>query len=240
VEPTLERVIYIGVPVADAAQSVRREDLTIGFVGRISPEKAPDVAIKALHRLRTGHGLDVALVLAGSGDDGYLNELQALVRHLLLEEHVRFLGHLYRPRVMELMAGLAVLVVPSRWQEPSGTVASEAAAVGTPVVAARSGGIPEYLPEGEAALYFEIDDVEGCARALAETLEDEEGTRSRSASARARSRDLLTINAEVEAMEEFLLEVAGQSHLGQGSLEDGAAREDAQLGSAVRLTRFER
>jgi glycosyltransferase involved in cell wall biosynthesis len=203
-----ERVIYIGVPQRPASSALRDRPFTIGFVGRISPEKGPDVAIRAVHRLRTNSGCEAELILAGHGAPAYLRELRGLVRQLGLSENVRFLGGLERSAALDVIETLRVLVVPSRWQEPSGTVASEAAALGTPIVAARSGGMPEYVPEGVCALYFDIDDVDGCARALATTLHNGEETARRVARARARATELLTVAREVEAMRDFVQDAA--------------------------------
>ena len=200
----LETVIYIGVPRIDPSSTVRFDRLTIGVVGRISPEKGPDIAIEALHRLRTHYGVDADLVLAGPGDAQYVRELRDTVRQLDLDDHVRFLGRCQRSEAMQLVASLDALVVPSRWHEAFGAVASEAAALGTPLVAARSGGMPEQLPEDECALYFDIGDVEGCARALAQTLLEPESSELRAMRARDHAHAILSVPRELDRMSDFL------------------------------------
>ena len=209
VNVTRERTIYIGVPPVLTSPEPARP--IIGFIGRLSPEKGPDVAIRALHSLRRNHHLSVDLWLIGDGERGYVQGLESLVRRLELENAVHFLGWQERGEVARLMSRLAAVVVPSRWQEPSGTVASEAAAVGAPIVAARSGGMPEYLPD-DCARYFEIGDVSGCASALAETINNPADTRARVARARERASDVLRTDTEVRAMEEFLEQAAYASH----------------------------
>ncbi len=203
VEPLLERTVYTGVEVPTEVPRSLRPRPTIGFVGRLTPEKAPDVALRALAALRERHGVDAALVVAGDAEPSYEESLRRLSRDLGVEDHVDFVGRLERTAALDLMSELHAVVVPSRWQEPSGTVASEAAAVGTPVVAARSGGMPEILREDEHALYFDIDDVEQCALALAEVLGNPARTAERSGRARARAADV-SLEAEFKALAGFV------------------------------------
>jgi glycosyltransferase involved in cell wall biosynthesis len=65
-----------------------------------------------------------------------------------------------------------VLLVPSTWEEPFGLVLLEGALARIPVVASRTGGMPEALEEGTQALFFPNEDADACADALAATLDD--------------------------------------------------------------------
>lgn len=68
--------------------------------------------------------------------------------------------------VLEAFRRCAIAVVPSLWPEPSGLVALEAMAMGKPVVASRTGGLPEIIVHGETGLLVDRGDIEDLRRAL--------------------------------------------------------------------------
>jgi glycosyltransferase involved in cell wall biosynthesis len=126
----------------------------LGEVAQITPWKGQRVAIEAFARLRRTWP-DAQLLLVGhvafSGpgvrydNHAYRAELEALVRELEVEDGVRFLGQ--RDDIPAIMAALDLLLLPS-WQEPFGTVAVEAMAVGTVPLVGDDGGVAEYLQDG--------------------------------------------------------------------------------------------
>lgn len=163
--------------------------ISIALVGRVVPEKGVDVAIRALAILRDRHGIVAQLQVAGPGDPDYISSLRAEADTLRVGPQVQFLGSLQSEDVATLLAGAQIALVPSTWNEPAGLTALEAAAARVPVVASRSGGIPELLAEDTQALFFEIGESDECAAQLATTLEhpDAADRRARDAFARARS-----------------------------------------------------
>lgn len=122
------------------------------FVGRISPEKGVRTLVDAARIA----GIPVRV--AGAGAPA---EMLAAAT-----PDVEFVGPLGRAEVPAFLAGARFLVVPSLFEEPFGIVAAEAMGQGVPVVAARSGGLPEVVEEGETGLLFEPGD----AAALAERM----------------------------------------------------------------------
>ena len=86
------------------------------------------------------------------------------MRREIEAEGVEVLGWLDRRRLSAAYRRAAVLVMPSRWQEPFGIVGREALTLGTPVAAWDSGGVREWHPGGE--LLVSWGDVDGLARAL--------------------------------------------------------------------------
>ncbi|XAS76839.1 glycosyltransferase family 4 protein [Dermatophilaceae bacterium Sec6.4] len=108
--------------------------------GRITPEKAPHLAIDAARH--AGYDLDFAGPIS---DPAYF---RAEVRPRL-GPGVRYLGHLAgAAQVEQVRTARAVLVTPT-WDEPFGLVVIEALACGTPVVAFGRGGIPDILSSPE-------------------------------------------------------------------------------------------
>jgi glycosyltransferase involved in cell wall biosynthesis len=204
IEPTLQRVIHPASRNEELFAGVARDPAstpTIAFVGRIEWEKAPDVACRAVALLGERHGIQARLVLAGTGDGAALRSLRELVHELGIEDRVELRGPLTPRGVAQLLSCAHALVVPSRWQEPFGLVCLEGALARAPVVASRSGGMPEMLQAEQEALFFEIDDIEGCAAALARTLTDRHGSEERAGRAfiRAGSYSLERYRADYEA-----------------------------------------
>jgi glycosyltransferase involved in cell wall biosynthesis len=105
--------------------------------GRLSPEKGLDVAIEAAALA------GVPLWIAGDGPS--TAELAALVGRL--EAPVQLLGHVPRAEMPALLGGAAGLVLSSRSHEFSPFSVLEAMAAGLPVLATRSGGVPELIGE---------------------------------------------------------------------------------------------
>jgi glycosyltransferase involved in cell wall biosynthesis len=172
--PTLETVIYPGIPEPERWSSLRRNPRfrpTIAFVGRVEWEKGPDVAYRALASLRNRHGIDAKLVLAGRVEPEMRTELGRLASRLGISDRVELLGGVDKDGVGRLLERSHVLLVPSTWEEPFGLVLLEGALARIPVVASRTGGMPEALEEGTQALFFPNEDADACADALAATLD---------------------------------------------------------------------
>ncbi len=117
----------------------------ISFVGRIDQEKGLETLIQAFALLLKSH-LHTKLLIAGkpinNGED-YQKSLESLVTDLGIEKYVDFLGHITDSRSIYQVSDVTVLA--SLWSEPFPRSIIESMACGTPVVASRTGGIPESL-----------------------------------------------------------------------------------------------
>jgi D-inositol-3-phosphate glycosyltransferase len=142
------------------------------FVGRIQPLKGLDVAVRALHRL----GRDDAVLVAVGGPSGpsgrdEVERLHRMVGDLGLAGRVRFVD----PRPHHLLStyyrAADVCLVPSR-SESFGLVALEAAACGTPVVAAAVGGLRTLVEHGRTGFLVEGRDPDAFADRVAQVLAD--------------------------------------------------------------------
>ena len=143
-------------PVDRAALDTPVDAPVILALGRLHPNKAFDVLIRALAEIP-----DAILWLAGEGP--LRRELGGLAEASGVAQRVRFLG--WRDDAPSLMAAADVLACPSRI-EPLGNVVIEGWAQGLPVVAAESAG-PKWLIEGSAAgLLAPIDDADALAARL--------------------------------------------------------------------------
>ena len=163
------------VPAASFATASRAGEGGYGLVsGRLVQEKGFDTAIAAA---RTA---GVPLVIAGEGPD------EARLREHARGAEVRFTGRLEPLALRELRRGAAVVLVPSRWEEPCPYAALDAMADGVPVLASDRGGLPEVVG-GQGVL--EAGDVTRWSDALGRLWRDPvaRGTSGESALARARS-----------------------------------------------------
>ena len=158
------------------------------FVGRIQRLKGADLAIRALAALDDPK---LALVIVGgpSGEDGLAEQarLHALADELGVARQI----HWVRPRRHELLAdyyrAADVCIVPSR-SESFGLVALEAAACGTPVVAAAVGGLRSLVHDGETGFLIEGRDPADYAAPVERLLADEILASDLGVSAAARSK----------------------------------------------------
>lgn len=151
-----------------------RDEGYIAFVGRISPEKAPHLAVEVSRQ--TGRHL----LMAGVVEEKYREYAEWVLA--AVGPKVDFLGPLDRPELSVLLRGAAATIMPLQWDEPFGLVVVESLCSGTPVVAWRRGAMPEIIDDGVTG--FLVDDVPAAVEAL-----DRLGTISRAECARlARAR----------------------------------------------------
>ncbi|MDB5410472.1 MAG: glycosyl transferase group 1 [Rhodospirillales bacterium] len=129
----------------------------LAFLGRISPEKAPDAAIRIA--AKAGMKLRIAAKV-DNVDRAYFAEK---IEPLLSQPHVEFLGEIGDADKAEFLGNAAALLFPIAWREPFGLAMIEAMACGTPVIAMRQGSVPEVLDDGVTG--FIVDDEAQAAAA---------------------------------------------------------------------------
>lgn len=146
---------------------------TIGFVGRLVPEKGADLLIRALAQLPGRVQLEIV------GDGIERTRLELLATELGVRDRVLFRGGVPPALMPEALNRFDVLVVPSRtrrnWKEQFGRVIIEAMSCGVPVVGSSSGEIPHVI--GDPSLVFPEDDVDALVRLLRNLLADPERRR---------------------------------------------------------------
>jgi D-inositol-3-phosphate glycosyltransferase len=160
------------------------------FVGRIQPLKGVDVAVRALDELSAAHP-DAVLVIVGgaSGVDGPAehDRVRRLVDDLHLADRVRFVDPQPHHLLSTYYRAADACIVPSR-SESFGLVALEAAACGTPVVAADVGGLTTLVDHGRTGLLVDSRDPADYADSLALILDDPAEAAQMSAAAAANAR----------------------------------------------------
>jgi D-inositol-3-phosphate glycosyltransferase len=145
-----------------------REAPTLLFVGRIQPLKAPDVLLRAAARLKPVNP-DLQVVVVGAPSGSAPSWLPGLARALDLD--VRFVPTAARDAVADYYRAADLTVVPS-YNESFGLVALESQACGTPVVAARVGGLRTAVADGRSGVLVDGHRVTDWARAIERLLAD--------------------------------------------------------------------
>ncbi len=139
--------------------------ITVVFASRLVPEKGPDVLAEAL-RCLLKRGVPVEGMIVGGAQFGS-SEPTEYVRELLRSAppNLRFHPYCAGNQLAELLREADIFCLPSTWHDPFPLATLEAMATGLPVVATRSGGIPEALFHG-GGLLVERGSVEELASAI--------------------------------------------------------------------------
>jgi glycogen(starch) synthase len=153
------------------------------FVGRLAPQKGVHTLVAAAGLLEDP---SVRVLLVGDGPERKALEREA--ERIDAGDRVRFLGFFAHERLPAAMAHADVLVLPSVYEE-LGTVLLEAMWAGLPIVASRTGGIPDVIEDGVNGLLVPPGDPEALARAIDRLLADRALAYRLSEGARARGKD---------------------------------------------------
>jgi glycosyltransferase involved in cell wall biosynthesis len=148
--------------------SMRPENVLL-YVGRIEPGKGLHYLIRALKSIST----PMELMIAGprSRNESYNIEIFSMIEkeNALSLHKITYLGELTSDQLADLYKKVTLLVLPSL-NETFGIVLLEAMASGTPIVASKSGGMPEII--GENGVLFESGNPVDLARKIEYLLQD--------------------------------------------------------------------
>jgi glycosyltransferase involved in cell wall biosynthesis len=133
--------VYHGMP-ADLFRPSYEPGSYLAFLGRLTAEKGPEGAIRIARA--TGVPLRIAAKIP-RGDRRYFSER---LEPQIDGNQVQLVGEVNDTAKQDFLAGAAALLFPIEWPEPFGLVMIEAMACGTPVIAFRSGSVPEVVDHG--------------------------------------------------------------------------------------------
>jgi len=135
------KTVYHGLPENLHSLGNGRGDY-LAFLGRISPEKGIERAIRI--SLATNTKLKVAAKIDKADLAYYENNVKYLLNHPLIE----YIGEINEQEKTEFLGNAKALIFPINWPEPFGLVMIEAMACGTPVIAFNNGSVPEVIEDG--------------------------------------------------------------------------------------------
>jgi glycosyltransferase involved in cell wall biosynthesis len=141
-----------GVPSRLYPFSRREPGGYLAFLGRISPEKRPDLAIRIAQRA------GVPLRIAAKVDAVDTAYFERVVRPLLDDPLVEYIGEIGDDQKAEFLSGARALLFPINWPEPFGLVMIESMACGTPVIAWNYGSVREIVEDGVSGFIVESEE----------------------------------------------------------------------------------
>ena len=151
--------VYHGLP-RDLLAFQSRAGGYLAFLGRIAPEKRPDLAIEIA--AQSGMPLKIAAKIDHADQAYWDTEIRPMVE--VHHPDVEFIGEINERDKESFLGGAAALLFPVDWPEPFGLVMIEAMACGTPVIAFRRGSVPEIVTEGVSG--FVVDTIEEAVTAV--------------------------------------------------------------------------
>ncbi len=137
----------------------------LAFIGRISPEKAPDAAI----RIAAAAGMK--LKIAAKIDKVDRAYFEQHIEAAMAQPHVEYIGEIDETQKSEFLGKAAGLIFPIAWREPFGLAMIEAMACGTPVIAMNRGSVPEVIEEGVSGFIVENEEEAIAATHKLKTLD---------------------------------------------------------------------
>jgi glycosyltransferase involved in cell wall biosynthesis len=170
------------------------------FVGQLIRGKGVDLLLRALAKIRVPFHADII------GEGNHRNYCERLCAALGLSDRVTFHGFMGREQVNQFYKQASLLAVSSVWPEPFGLVGREAMAHSLPIVAFDSGGIREWLFDGENGFLVPWKDTDAMAACIENLLHDKELARQMG----MRGRELMSQQQEASrldcALEQVLLQ----------------------------------
>ena len=150
-----------GLPSDLLPPRIERQEGYLAFLGRISPEKRPDRAIRIA--ARSGKPLKIAAKIDPVDREYWESQIAPL---LDLYQNVEFIGEINEAQKAAFLGNASALLFPIDWPEPFGLVMIEAMACGTPVIAFRCGSVPEIIDHGVSGFIVSDEDqaVDAVAR----------------------------------------------------------------------------
>lgn len=187
----------------------------IGFAGRMAREKGIDLLLDALAHLPHAHA-----AIAGTGP--LADAMRSRARTLGIHQRAHFVGYL--DDIRPLLWACDVYVQPSR-REAFGLAAAEAAALGLPVVAFRTGGLQDVVLDGMTGLLARPGDAQDLAAALNTLLSDVKLAQALGDAGRQYVRAHFAIDAVLDSIDKVYQEVIDHSEMLCHIMTSGAKNE---------------
>lgn len=162
---TIYNALSAGISISRQAKS-KDNPLTIGIVSRLEYIKGMDLVVPAFAQVKACHP-EMQLLIVGDGS--LRKQMEEQVHKAGLEEVVEFAGRQPQEKLVSYYDRIDILLMPSR-SEGFGLTAIEGMAHGCVVVAARTGGLPEVIRDGEVGLLHEPEQVEDLTAKINELI----------------------------------------------------------------------
>jgi glycosyltransferase involved in cell wall biosynthesis len=164
----------------------------IGVIAQLIPRKGHRFLIKAAPSILSKCP-EARFIFFGQGP--LKGRLESLCKHDDLDGKVLFAG--FRRDLEEILPCLSMVVHPAT-MEGLGVALLQASAAGVPIVASRTGGVPEILSDGQNGYLVPVGDVDALAQAIISLLKDTATAREFGRKGRERVRSLFSIERMVQ------------------------------------------
>ncbi len=154
--------VYHGLPNDLHRANLSNTENYVAFLGRISPEKGPDRAI------RIARAAGIPLKIAAKVDKADEDYFREVVKPMLDQPGVEYIGEINERNKTAFLGNARALLFPIDWPEPFGLVMIEAMACGTPTLAFRHGSVPEVIEDGLSG--YIVDSEEEAVTVLPQTI----------------------------------------------------------------------
>ncbi|MDN3725289.1 glycosyltransferase family 4 protein [Aequorivita sp. SDUM287046] len=162
------KIIPMGIDVSmfNDLQAKPKQDTIIKLVsvGRLIQLKGHKYGMQVL-KILLDRGYEATYTIIGKGLDAYTNELKKEVKRLGIGEYIFFMGQKSQKDIKDILFESSIFLMTSTFddltgrQEAFGIAALEAQACGLPVIAFKSGGVPEVIVDGETGFLVEDRNV---------------------------------------------------------------------------------
>jgi glycosyltransferase involved in cell wall biosynthesis len=186
-ELPVRATVYNGIDVEKFEYSESPGEY-LAFLGRMSPEKGPKLAIEAAKRAGQ------RLIMAAKVDAVDLDYFKTEIEPQIDGDQIQFIGEVDHQGKVELLKNATALLALIQWDEPFGLFMIEAMACGTPVIAVPRGSVRELVVPEKTGIF--VESVEEAAEAILRVH-----ALSRSAS-RKRVEDHFSVKSMIKAYEE--------------------------------------
>jgi glycosyltransferase involved in cell wall biosynthesis len=193
------------------------------YAGQIIRGKGVDALLEALAKVR------VSFECAIFGDGNHRLHCERLCAKLGLTGRVKFQGFVNSAEMMRSYLDASVLAVSSLWPEPFGMVGPEAMRYGLPVVAFDSGGIREWLKDGENGFLVPWNDTNSFAARIEELLKDKQLARTMGLRGRTRVNGEYEASQQVARLEELFEQVVQEAEDNKATRKARSMRIDSAL-----------
>jgi len=190
--------------------NVGSDEKIVLYLGRIHKRKGIDILIEAFTQVIKKYH-DVYLFIIGP-DDGFQNQLQALIKNCGIEHKVVLTGPRYGREKLEALADADIFVMPSRYEAFSRSL-REAMAFGKPVIASDVGGLRDLIKNRETGLLIEPGNIEQLQSAILYLLENPDKAKEMGQRGRKWITSNFSIKKIVDAVEHLYEEAIDQKHI---------------------------
>ncbi len=144
--------VHHGLPIDLHTPNLKPSGDYVAFLGRISPEKRVDRAI------RIARAAGIPIRIAAKVDKADREYYEHEIKPMLSLPGVEFIGEINDRQKPEFLGNARAMLFPIDWPEPFGLVMIESMACGTPVLAFRNGSVPEVIDEGLSGYIVDSED----------------------------------------------------------------------------------